>query len=285
MWLVEDLQAGILDPHQVTCLTLASWGRRANPEPIKILIETLTEEPDLIPQLTALDLILERPVSEMAYLEPILITLIDRLARHKLSGMSAHVWEQGCNLGLKRGRVKEIIKAATTAIIESSEDAWKVLMEAVKLNPAEVWKEITPCIEMRHTKSYRIVLESQRYGLVSQVPVAVVMDWVGSDTRRSINVACMCSAHERPLNEIARRLIGEFGANSPAAEELASRAHSTPGAVWSIVEFAKSQLENAKNWALDSNPEVARWGKDRVTEFQHFYESESAREEFERKEW
>jgi hypothetical protein len=54
--------------------------------------------------------------------------------------------------------------------------------------------------------------------------------------------------------------------------------------VSSIAEFAKSQLENAKNWALDSNPEVARWGKDRVTEFQHFHESESAREEFEEKE-
>ena len=128
-------------------------------------------------------------------------------------------------------------------------------------------------------------MESQRYAVVSQVPIDILMDWVGSDTRRSIIVADMCSAHERPLNEIARKLIGKFGADSPAARVLASRAHSTPSAVSSIAEFVKSQLENAKHWALDGDPEVAKWGQELVAEFQHSYEAESAREEFEEREF
>ena len=278
-----------MDPNAVGCLALASWGRRSKPEPMKNLIETLANFPDLTPQITALDLLLERSESELDSLEPTLIALVNNLATQKLTGMNDYVWEQGCKLGLRRGRVKEIVKAAATVIdsIEdfgSDEHAWKVLVEAIKLDPSEVWNAIAPFVDVRDVKSYRIVLESQRYALVSQVPIDVIMDWVGSDNRRSIIVADMCSAHERQLNEIARRLIIKFGADSPAARVLASRAHSTPGVVSSFVEFYKLQLENATNWAEDRDPQVAKWGRDLVEEFQHSYEAESAREEFEERE-
>jgi hypothetical protein len=289
-WLIKDLEAGNLDLNAVGCLTMASWGQRAKAEPMKNLIETLAKFPDLTPQITALDLLVERPAPEVDSLERTLIALISNLATQKLTGMNDYVWELGCKLGLRRGRVKEVVEAAITAIgttedFGSDEHAWRVLEEAVKLDPAEVWKAITPSFDVRDQRSYRIILESQRYAIVSQIPIDVIMDWVGSDNRRSITVADMCSAHERQLNEIARRLIIKFGADSPAAHVLASRAHSTPGAVSSIAEFYKSQLENAKSWAEDSDPQVAKWGKERVAEFQASYEAESAREEFEEKEF
>ncbi|MCF7634636.1 MAG: hypothetical protein LLF82_000100 [Dehalococcoides mccartyi] len=288
-WLVEDLQAGRLNPNAVNCLAYASWGRRATPKPIKNLIETLATFPDLVPQVTALHLILERPEQELDSLEPTLLILIDSLAKQKLTGMNDYVWEQACRLGLKRGGVKEIVEAAVSFIgatedFGSDEHAWVVLMEAAKLDIIEVWKSIMPLIEARDSKSYRILLESHRYALISQVPVNTVMEWIGSDKRRSIIAADMCSAHEKPLNEIARTLIMKFGADSPAAHVLASRAHSTPGVVSSIAGFAKSQLDNARNWSEDSAPEVAKWGQERLVEFQRSYEAESAREEFEEKE-
>lgn len=292
-WLIEDLEAGNLDPNAVGCLAMTSCGQNAKAKAKKNLIETLAKYPDLTPQITALDLLnllIERPASEIDSLETTLIALVSSLATQKLTGMSSYVWESGCELGLKRGRVKEIVKAAITAVgfaedFGSDEHAWKVLKEAANLDPAEVWKAITPLIDVRDEKSYRIMLESQRCALVSQVPIDIIMDWVGSDTRRSIIVADMCSAHERPLNEIARWLIDKFGADSPAARVLVSRAYSTPNVVSSIAEFAKSQFENAKSWAEDSDPQVAQWGKERVGEFQAWYEAESAREEFEEREF
>ncbi|GAI51917.1 unnamed protein product, partial [marine sediment metagenome] len=193
-WLIEDLEAGNLDPNAVGCLALASWGLRSKPEPMKNLIETLANFSDLTPQITALDLLLERSESELDSLEPTLVALVNNLATQKLTGMNDYVWEQGCKLGLRRGRVKEIVKAAATVIdsIEdfgSDEHAWEVLVEAIKLDPSEVWNAIAPFVDVRDAKSYRIVLESQRYALVSQVPIDVIMDWVGSDNRRSIIVA------------------------------------------------------------------------------------------------
>lgn len=287
-WLVDDLQAGRLDPNAVNCLAFGSWGRHGNPRPMKNLIEALTTFPYLVPQITALNLILARPEQEMDSLEPTLLILIGSLARQKLSGMNDYVWEQGCKLGLKRNKVKEIVKAAANFIeatddFGSDERAWIVLMEAAKLDVIEVWKAVMPLIEARDSKSYRILLESHRYALISQVPVSTVMYWVDSDNRRSIIVADMCSAHEKPLNEVARALITKFGADSPAAHVLASRSHSTPGVVSSIAGFAKSQLDNARSWSEDTAPEVAKWGQERLAEFQRSYEAESAREEFEEK--
>ena len=288
-WLIEDLEKGNLDPNAVGCLALASWGRQSKPEPIKKLIETLAKFPSLTPQITALDLILERSEPELDLLEPTLIALVKRLAALKLTGMSDYTWEQGCKLLLKRGRVKEGIETAIIAIgasedFGSDEHVWRVLEEAVKLDPAEVWEGIMPLLSTRDQRSYRMILESQRYAIISRIPINIIMDWVGSDKRRSIIVADMCSAHERPLNEIASHLIMKFGADSPAARVLASRAYSTPGVVSSIAGFMKSQLENAMHWAEDKDPEVAKWGQELVAELQRSYEAESAREEFEERE-
>ncbi|MFC2032823.1 hypothetical protein ACFLUS_05690, partial [Chloroflexota bacterium] len=143
-WLIEDLEKGNLDPDAVGCLALASWGRQSKPEPMKKLIETLAKFPSITPEITALDLILERSEQEFDLLEPTLVDLIKGLAAKKLTGMSDYTWEQGCKLLLKRRRVKEVIEAAIIAI-ESSEDygsdehALRVLEEAVASDPPEVW--------------------------------------------------------------------------------------------------------------------------------------------------
>ena len=83
------------------------------------------------------------------------------------------------------------------------------------------------------------------------------------------------------LSALARELIIAFGPQSPAAHELAARAHSTPGVVNSLAGFHKSQMENARAWAQDPNASVAEWAKEVAKDVEALYESEAAREEFE----
>ena len=87
--------------------------------------------------------------------------------------------------------------------------------------------------------------------------------------------------HKPTLGEIVRQLIIRFGPDSPAAQVLASNAHSTPGAVTSLRQFNDSQLANAIRWSDDEDPLVSRWGQERVREFKSEVEAWAAREEYE----
>jgi len=260
---------------------------------MKRLIETLTEFPSATPQVTALSLILDRVGAvpeEAADLEPELQRLVTLVAKKQLSGMAAYTWERGCMICLQRGLVDTALEAAIAAIgsvdrYGSDGEAWKIIVEVSRTDPVKAWKALASLIGRREAQSYRIALEMESHGIVSVIPPAAVMEWVDSDVSRSVIVALMCDVHSVPLNELARQLIIQFGPGSPAARELAARAHSTPHVVPSLAGFAKSQLENARQWAQDPEPGVAEWGKRLVETTQESYEQHAAREEFEEREW
>ena len=285
-WIAEDLENGHLDPQATNCLTMGSWGRGGSGAAMRKLIETLAKSEAPVAQLTALDLILDRAETcppEVGTLEPTLLAVVRGLASQRLTETASCVWERGCKLLLTRGHTEAAVDAAVVLIKSteqygSDKEAWKVLLEAA---PEIVWRALALIIEPRDTDWYRVVLEAETHKLVSHIPPEVIMEWVGEDKGRSLIVALLCPAHEHPLNELARQLIIRFGPNSPAAWELAARAHSTPGVVSSMSGFAKTQLEHAQAWAEDPDTQVAEWGKARLQEFQKSSEAESAREEFE----
>jgi hypothetical protein len=289
-WIVDDLETGRVDPKSIPHLSFASWATGGGSGALRRLIETLAKSEESVALLAALDTVIDRTRAkpeEMQILEPMLLTLIAQLASKPLTGMAAYTWKLGCELALSRGHVKTVADAAVAAIraterYGSDDDAWGVLIDAAKKSPEIVWHSITPAFESKEAGSYRILVEASSHHLMSQLPPGVVLDWVSHDQVRSIIVARMCSAHEAPLNEIARQLIIRFGAESDAGRELAARAYSTPEAVWGpFSAFFKTQADRALNWANDPDPIVAQWGKARLKEFQTEFERESAREEFE----
>lgn len=163
----------------------------------------------------------------------------------------------------------------------SDDEAWRVLTEAAKVEPEAAWRALAATFGGAPRVAYRITLEAQSHGFVANMPADMVMDWVADDNGRSVVAARMTTAHESPLNELARRLLIRFGPDSAAAHALASQAHSTPGVVSSFKVFYEGQLHHAKEWSEDQAPRVAEWGRSRVEEFQLASEREAAQEEFE----
>jgi hypothetical protein len=287
-WIIEDLQTKALNPNFTGYLAPGHWGTQASREAAKQLIETLAELPGMTPRITALDLIVERRylAEELEDLSATLDKLLVDLAGVRLGGMEDHVWELAGRVALQRGSVESVVEAAVAAISSaehygSDDRGWNLMIAAAEAEPAKTWSALTPLLERDSSDFYRVLLEARRHQIVSMVPVQIILDWVGSDERRGLLVGGMCSAHEAPLNELARRLIIQFGATSSVAHELAAIAHSTPTAVNSLTGFANEQLTNAQQWAEDNEPSVAEWGALRLKEFEATFEAESAREEFE----
>jgi hypothetical protein len=287
-WIVEGLKRGRMQPDHVGCLALGSWGVGMPPLPMLRLVRTLSSFPTITPRITALDLLLDqsRNFDKHPKLIDELENLVVSLAPQRLSGMVAHVWERACLLLIARGRIKPAIQAAAEAIRASehygeSEEAWRVIDEAIKVDPILVWNQLAPLLDQPPERGYRISLEMRGPQIVNAVPPDIVMRWIAGDEWRSILVAEMCDVYSVPLSALARELIIAFGAQSPAARELAARAHSTPGVVNSLAAFHKSQLENARLWAEDSNQAVSDWAKELARDMEALYESEAAREEFE----
>jgi len=217
-------------------------------------------------------------------------SLLIRASERSPSQMEIYTWEQGVKLALRTGNSDSAVKACV-ALIKASEHygqddrAWKILGEIADDDPVAVWAAIKGVLEEGGENLFMMALKARSQELFSKLPAEAIMEWVGDDRRRSVWVATMCKAHSAELSEIARRLIVKFGARSPAANELAARAHSTDGVVSSLTGAMRQQLEYATNWAKDEDPRVAEWGARLVEELTDSVDAHDAWEEFEEKKY
>lgn len=288
-WIADDVRSGRLSPESTGVLRWGSWGTDGSTSAAMKLLDALTETENVIAQLTALDLILSRIAARRdkgKVLEERLLVLIDRLSGKELPSAFDLSWVRACKVAIQKGHAELVARAVIETLRAehgySRSEAWGILAEAASRDAKAVWGAIADVLEARDSAVFRLSLSMSHSDLLSLIPSALILSWVGDNPRRSMLVAALCTAHEAPLNELARKLIIRFGPDSSAARELIARAHSTPGAVWGgLSVFAKAQLENAKAWAQDGDPNVATWGRTRVKEFEADLERELAREEFE----
>ena len=120
------------------------------------------------------------------------------------------------------------------------------------------------------------------HGLPELVGPEIIMEWVGASGDRSIIAAELSTAHTAPLSELPRRLLTAFGAEGPVGRVLAARANSTDRVlVGGFSSFFEQQVQVARDWTQDTEPEVARWGTARLAELEARRDRELAREEFE----
>ena len=218
-------------------------------------------------------------------------SLLVRASERSPSQMEIYTWEQGVRLALRTGGQESAVKACV-GLIKASEHygeddrAWKILGEIADDDPVAVWAAIKGLLEEGGENAFMMALEARSKELFLKLPADLVLEWVGDDTKRSVWVATMCKAHSSELSEIARHLIVKFGPNSPAANELAARAHSSDGVVMGSLTVAiRQQLEYATNWAKDKDPRVAEWGTRLVEELTESVDAHEAWEEFEDKKY
>jgi hypothetical protein len=290
-WLVEDVASQRLPSSTFRWLTLGGWGARANTGPLRTFARALLGTTEIPAVAAALSMVLAHldahPEAGEA-LSDELTELVMRLASvPDPDTMLSYEWELACKKLRAAGRFQTVIDAAMEALrstgrVGFADRAWTVLQPIFATHAAEIWTRMTGLLE-RSQDVGRILVDARGRGLLHHVPPDSVIGWVGGDRSRQIAVAEMCSAHEAPLNPLARALIMKFGAESPAAAVIAARAHSTPRAVSSLGLFARAQLANARTWASDGDPEVARWGARMIRELEQSAEAFDAHEEYERK--
>jgi len=290
-WLIDDLEEGRLVPNAFHWLILGGWGARANTAPLRSLASALLATMERPARAAALSLVLARmdasPDSRVELLDVLGEAVTSLASVPDPDTMLAYEWELGCKKLHEGGQDDTIIGASIEALRSSeslgfADRVWTALNPLLATHGARIWEALTPLLE-KSTDAAGVLVDMRGSGLLRHVPSDDVVRWIGTDRGRQIAVAEMCGAHEVPLNPLARALIAKFGADSPAASVLAGRAHSTPSAVSSLAQFARGQLTNARSWARDSDPEVARWGARMVREFEQSAEEFDAHEEYEKR--
>ncbi|MGH7436531.1 MAG: hypothetical protein ACRENE_12730 [Polyangiaceae bacterium] len=290
-WLVADVEAGRLTANVFRWLMLGSWGAKANTDPLRALTRSLLAMNELAARAAALSLVLAR-IDAVPDAIPVLLDVLGEAVMSLASlpdpdTMLAYEWELACKRLHEGGRDSNVISAAMEALRSSesvgfADRVWTVLHPLLAARGAEIWAALTRLLENSKDVA-RILVDARGSGLLRHVPPEDVLPWIGKDRSRQIAVAEMCGAYEVPLNPLAHALIARYGADSPAASVIAGRAHSTPSAVSSLAQFARGQLTNARGWAHDSDPEVARWGAKMVQQLEQSAEEFDAHEEYEKR--
>ena len=106
-----------------------------------------------------------------------------------------------------------------------------------------------------------------------------VLAWVGDDERRGRRAVVLVRPRSEELDPVLRALVRRFGSRSAVANEIISRMHSTDGVVASLAEHDARQLERARQWLVDPDPNVSAFAKRAVESLQISYEQHAAYEE------
>jgi hypothetical protein len=110
-------------------------------------------------------------------------------------------------------------------------------------------------------------------------PTDEVLAWVGDDERRGQRAVVLVRPHADALDPVLRALVRRFGSRSAVANAILSRMHSTDGMVGSLAEHDARQLEHARPWLVDPDPNVSAFAKRAVESLQISYEQHAAYEE------
>jgi len=289
-WIVAALESDVISPERFGRMAWRPWSSALDDETVSPILQILAGDESFSARFAAMDLIRERADSDPDRVRrhaDTLLELVRHLARSPLGITAAWRWSQAARILLQWGRAEAVADAAMI-VIESIEQAdtthgWDLWTEAAKLAPEAAWSRLGEVLLRPDRVGAHAFVWSSRQAFADLVPPNVVLDWIDGDRSRAWRAAMMSSAHEVPLNELARQLLIRWGADGRPADELSTRAHSTPGTVHSFAHFYTEQLQRAQQWAQDPEPAVAAWGRQMVESFRRRAEAERAREAFERR--
>jgi len=152
------------------------------------------------------------------------------------------------------------------------------LFNVTEKAPREIWNLVSEKL-MSH-EEIGLALQEVLHGTYAPiVGEEILFDWVKkNETERPYILARITPVYGNPLNDIARKLIIDYGDDKDICSAL--YANFLEGSFsGSMVEHSKSQLSKAQEWMKDSNPSVCRWAKGLVDIIEREIESEQQYEE------
>lgn len=288
-WIALALADGALDQACIVELgRRPSWLAGVSDRAYERFVATLVEGSTKAESTAALELLVdrvsERPADEALY--PLLLRAVERSSEGGFVGWAGYSWERGAKILVDRGyakRVAELAVAALSLPSGSSEHAWNALHHAVERDGVASFRAVAAQLERRDQASGRLLLAFTFHRRSFAWPVDEVMSWVGSNEQRGRMIASLVHPYGDVLLSMVRALITRFGAHSSVASALEARIESTNGVVSSLAEHDARQLERAKSWSSDPDPNVRVFVERLITSLARSYEEHAAIEEDQRR--
>ncbi|NJK31637.1 MAG: hypothetical protein HC927_04045 [Deltaproteobacteria bacterium] len=285
-WLEESLHVGSIQPFAIEELGRRNqWLEDAQEADFLHLINVMAAG-SLVECEAALGLVVSRYRDRIAdaKLWDSLELALARLAPTTMRGTTEHRWELGAKLLVDAGRAARVAELAVTALSRpagSNDFARNALHRAVERDPSGAFWAVAKELEAPEIGGrLQIALSFHRSGF--PWPTSDVLDWVGEDERRGRAAAAIVRVHSDTLPEPLRELIRRFGAQSSVAREIMARIESTDGIVASLAEHDVKQLDRARRWLGDPDPEVAAFAEQLVESLERSHAWHAASEEHER---
>jgi hypothetical protein len=265
------------------------WLSRVSEEAFSSFVGVLVEGAAVEHAAAALELMVnhvkENPASGAALRQPMLRAL-ERLAPNRLQGMTDFYWERGARLLIKGGDVTRVAELAVISI-ECSNGAnvhtWKALHAVAERDPPATFRAVARALEVPGPAAGRLLLAFKFHRMSFAWPADEVLAWVGDDERRGRAAATLVRQRTAELNPVVRSLVKRFGPRSSVANEILARMHSTDGLVPSLAEHDAEELERARGWLADPDPDIRAFAQRAVESLKMSHEQHAAYEEDERR--
>ncbi|WP_437735822.1 hypothetical protein [Sorangium sp. So ce1335] len=292
-WIQSAVQGGLLD--EACILELGRSGRWLHPVSDAVfeafagaLLGGAWIEHAAAALKVLVDRIEDRP-ERAAPLRALLLRALERLAPHRVHGMTGHSWELGARLLIEQAEAARVAELALVALSQppgAKEHAWAALHAAAARDARAAWGAVAAALDRRDLAAGRLRMAFMFHHRSSFAwPAEDVLAWVGHDARRGRTAAAIVRPSVPDLDPIWRALVQRFGPRSSVAEEIIARVHSTDGAVASLAEHDAEQRERARAWLTDPDPLVRAFAERLVELLTQSHEQHAADEEDERRRW
>ncbi|KYG06525.1 hypothetical protein BE21_34220 [Sorangium cellulosum] len=291
-WIRSALQGDLLDEACVLELgRRRRWLRQVSEAAFAAFAGALVEGTSIAHAAAALELLVEhiedRP-ERATPLRELVLRALERLAPHRVHGMTDHFWELGARLLVEQGEVARVAELALVALSQprgAKEHAWKALHAAAARDARAAWRAVATALDRRDPAAGHLQMAFMFHRSSFAWPAEDVLAWIGQDARRGRTAAALVRPRSPELDPIVRALVQRFGPRSSVADEIIARVHSTDGLVASLAEHDAEQLERARAWLADPDPLVRAFAERLVESLTQSHEQHAADEEDERRRW
>jgi len=292
-WISADLCAGRLDDEVLELLAAVSWAVRPGDHAMATLLRSLLDRGSRAAYAVVLSLLVGLGTAEEVvgtrWREP-LRQALRGLAEGEVSERVEWLWERSALRIATMGDVALVLKLTLrrqrAGGARGSRFGWTILNACAAHDPVATWRALAPVLEQRSSDAYAWAIELRFHHLLDRLPADEILRWVGRDSRRAAFAAELATVHGQVLPPLVRGLIARFGADSAVARTLAGRASSTTRTlVASLAEFTAKQIDLARGWARDRDPEVRRWAEALIEDLRRSHDQHDAYEEHEKRRW
>jgi hypothetical protein len=288
-WLLEIVTRGGAGPDGLLPLGYTNTlVERVDPRLLERLIRAAIEEPGLVEVALAM-LHSSLPAArgadpEGAGLMQLAAACLERGAHRSLGTMAGHHWIQIAERLLFAGARTEVVRALSVLLkhalethnIRTGEEALGLVLES-DLGEA-LWLHAAD--ELLPSAASWILRDAN---ILSYLVPSVVLDWVGADEARAVQVAALGDVYSETLSPVLVTLLSRFGATSRVGAELTGRVFSTPRPVHDFGVFYERQRANAEQWAKIEVSEVRTWAESVIVSLDRRIEEERARAQYARR--